>query len=99
MLDAVAPLPRHALERVLVLVPELHGDAVAAVVGEEFLAEAVGALAGPFVGEEGFDGGVAGEEGGAVAPGGGGGVGGGDEGGGAGVPEGLGGFYFLVGGG
>ena len=66
---------------------------------EQFFPQPVFLLPFPFLGQEGLDGCVAAEEGGAVAPGGGGGVGAGYEGGGLRVPEGLGGFYFEVGGG
>lgn len=67
VLEAIAPLPAHAVIRILILVPELDCNAVVGE-GKELLAEAVVALAGPFGGQKGNDGVGAGEEVVAVAP-------------------------------
>ena len=77
--------------------PKLHGDPVV-LLSEQFLPQPILLLLVPLPRQEFLDLGVAAQEGAAVAPGGGGRVGLAYFGGGLGVPEGLGGFYFLVGG-
>ena len=75
----------------------MHADPVA-LLGKQLFPQPVLLLLLPFLGQEFLDGGAAAEEGAAVAPDGGGRVGLGHFGGVPGVPEGLGGFHFLVGG-
>lgn len=69
VLEPVAPLPLHPVVGVLVLVPELHRDLVAAFLkAEQFFPQAVVVLLAPFLGQEVDDGRGAGEEAVAVAP-------------------------------
>ena len=67
MLNPVGSRPHHLSFGVLVLVPELHGDAVF-IKGEQLLTETVAKLALPFGGQECNDSGFAAEEGGAITP-------------------------------
>lgn len=67
VLQPIAPLPLHPVVRVLVLVPELHGDAVVAE-GEELLAQLIVALFLPLGREESDDGVRPAEKRRAVAP-------------------------------
>ncbi len=97
MLNAIAALPDHGVVRVPVLVPKLHSDPVV-LLREQFLAQPVPLLLLPFLRQELLNRGASAQEGAAVAPDGGRGVGLGYLGGVLGVPEGLGGFHFFVGG-
>lgn len=68
MLNPVTSLPLHPVFPIPKLVPELHRNAIIAVVGKKFLPETVGVFARPFLGEEVPDSLCAGEEAVAVTP-------------------------------
>lgn len=67
ILKTIASLPLHPVTAILVLVPELHGDLVVGE-SEQLLAQSIGLLLVPLLGQEVDDGFSTGEEAVAVAP-------------------------------